>query len=126
MRTLLAVLQFALALVLLNVWLLRAKRRTAYRGGNAATMGEEFAAYGLPQWFMYLIGFLKVAAAVLLIVGLWAPVVVGPTALVVCALMLGALSMHMKVGDPLGKSVPALLVLAVSLTIALGTYYVAR
>ena len=123
MRTLLAVLQFALAFGLLNVWLLRARRRTAYRGGNAATMGEEFAAYGLPEWFMYLVGFLKVAAAVLLIAGLWVPVVVGPTALMVCALMLGALAMHLKVGDPIGKSMPALLVLAVSLTIALGAYY---
>ncbi len=123
MRTLLAVLQIAVALGLLNVWLLRASQRTAYRGGNAGSMGEEFAAYGLPGWFMYVIGSLKVAAAVLLIVGLWVPVVVVPTALLVCALMLGALAMHLKVGDPVQKWLPALLVLAVSLAIALGTIY---
>lgn len=126
MRTLLAVLQIAVALGLLNVWLLRARQRTAYRGGNAASMGEEFAAYGLPEWFMYLIGFLKVGAAVLLIVGLWAPVVVVPTALLVCGLMLGALAMHLKVGDPLQKSLPAVVLLAASLAVALGTIYRAR
>lgn len=123
MRTLLAVLQIAVALGLLNVWLLRASQRTAYRGGNAGSMGEEFAAYGLPGWFMYVIGSLKVAAAVLLIVGLWVPVVVVPTALLVCALMLGALAMHLKVGDPVQKWLPALLVLALSLAIVLGTIY---
>ena len=126
MRTLLAVLQVAVALGLLNVWLLRAGRRTAYRGADAASMAEEFAAYGLPRGFMYLIGALKVAAAVLLIVGLWVPAVIVPTALLVCALMLGALVMHLKVGDPVRKSLPALLVLAASLAIALGTAYRAR
>ncbi len=126
MRTLLAVLQIAVALGLLNVWLLRARQRTAYRGGNAASMGEEFAAYGLPEWFMYLIGFLKVGAAVLLIVGLWAHVVVVPTALLVCGLMLGALAMHLKVGDPVQKSLPAMVLLAASLAVALGTIYRAR
>lgn len=126
MRAFLAVLQIVVALGLLNVWLLRARQRTAYRGGGGASMGEEFAAYGLPDWFMYAIGFLKVTAAVLLIVGLWAPVVVVPTALMICALMLGALAMHFKVGDPLRRSLPAFLVLAASLTIVLGMLYQRR
>lgn len=126
MRTLLAVLQIAVALGLLNVWLLRARQRTAYRGGNASSMAGEFAEYGLPEWFMYAIGFLKVAAAVLLIIGLWAPVVIVPTALTICALMLGALAMHLKVGDPVRKSLPASLLLAACLAIALGTIYRSR
>ena len=123
MRTLLAVLQVAVALGLLNVWLLRARQRTAYRGASAASMGEEFAAYGLPNWFMYVVGVLKIAGAVLLIAGLWAPVVVVPTALMICALMLGALAMHLRVGDPVQKSMPALLVLALSLVIAMAPLY---
>ena len=126
MPTLLAGLQVAVALGLLNVWLLRASRRTAYRGGDAASLREEFAAYGLPEWFMYIIGVLKIAAAVLLIVGLWAPVVVLPTALTLCALMLGALAMHVNVGDPLRKSLPALLLLSASLIIATGAIYRSR
>ena len=119
-------LQIAVALGLLNVWLLRRAKSTAYRGGNAASMGEEFAAYGLPGWAMYVVGGLKVAAALLLIVGLWAPAVIVPTAVLICALMLGALAMHVKVGDPLQKSLPALLVLAGGLTIALGAMLRAR
>ncbi len=114
MRPILAVLQIAVALGLLNVWLLRARQGTAYRGGAATSMREEFAAYGLPDWFMYLIGTLKVAAAILLIVGLWVPAVVVPTALLIGGLMVGALAMHLKIGDPLQKSLPALVVLAMS------------
>lgn len=121
MRMIVAVLQIAVALGLLNVWLLRTGRSTAYRGGGAASMREEFAAYGLPDWFMYVIGFLKVAAATLLIVGLWVPAVVVPTALLICALMLGALAMHLKIGDPIRKSLPALVVLALSAAIVLGS-----
>lgn len=120
MRILLAVLQVAVALGLLNVWLVRARQGTAYRGGSATSMREEFAAYGLPDWFMYAIGVLKVSAAILLIVGLWVPDVVLPTALLVCVLMLGALSMHLKIGDPLQKSLPAIIVLALSTGIVLG------
>jgi len=56
------VLQVVVALGLLNVWLVRAGKPTSYRGGNAGTMREEFAHYGLPGWAMYVVGTLKVAA----------------------------------------------------------------
>jgi hypothetical protein len=52
MESLALVSQIVIALGLLNVWLLRAKRPTAYRGGDAQNMKEEFEAYGLPAWFM--------------------------------------------------------------------------
>lgn len=117
MRTLLIVLQIAVALGLLNVWLLRFGRSTAYRGGDAGSMQEEFALYGLPKWFMFLIGALKVGAAVCLIAGVWIHSLVLPAAALVCALMIGALAMHLKVRDPLKKSLPALLVLVASAVI---------
>jgi hypothetical protein len=44
---------------------------------------------------------------------------VRPAAMVVLALMLGAIAMHVKVGDPLVKSVPAILMLAMSTGIVL-------
>ena len=44
------VLQLILALGIVNVWLLRSGRATAYRGGNASNLKSEFAAYGLPDW----------------------------------------------------------------------------
>lgn len=111
MQTVLYILQIVVALGLLNVWLLRAGRGTAYRGGNAQSMREEFAVYGLPAWAVYGVGGLKIAAALCLLVGLWVHVLVFPAAAVVAVLMLGALAMHVKVRDPLAKSLPAFLVL---------------
>ena len=109
-----AVLQVVLGLGLLNVWLLRAKSATPYRGGAARTLQEEFAAYGLPGWFFYLVGALKVGAGLALLAGLWLPALVTPAAGLVAALMLGALAMHFKVQDPPLKSLPAFLMLAMS------------
>jgi hypothetical protein len=117
MQTIMVILQIAAAAGLLNVWLLRSRRRTAYRGGDAGSILEEFAAYGLPAWFAYVIGALKVGAAFALIAGIWFPSVVLPAAGLICLLMLGALAMHAKIGDPLKKSAPALGMLLLSLSI---------
>ena len=120
MRTFMVILQIAAAVGLLNVWLLRFNRRTAYRGGDATTMPEEFAAYGLPVWFTYAIGALKVGSALALIAGIWFPALVLPAAALICMLMLGALAMHAKVHDPLTKFLPALGMLALGLGIFWG------
>ena len=117
MRTVLISLQIAAALGLLNVWLLRFNRRTAYRGGDAASMPQEFAAYGLPAWFAYVVGTLKVGSALALIAGIWFPAVVFPAAALICVLMLGALGMHARIRDPLRKSLPALAMLGLCLGI---------
>ncbi len=106
-----AMLQVVVGLGLLNVWLVRARSATAFRGGSAQSLREEFAAYGLPEWFFHLIGVLKIGSAVLLIVGIWAPEVVRPAAGTVAVLMVGALAMHAKVKDPLIRSLPAALML---------------
>ena len=106
-------LQVSVALGLLNVWLVRAKASTAYRGGSAQSLKEEFATYGLPDWTFYVVGILKVGSALLLLLGIWvkSPDLVRPPALVVAGLMVGALAMHAKVKDPLTKSLPALAML---------------
>ena len=102
-----AALQVVVALGLLNVWILRSRSATSYRGGSAKTLKEEFAAYGLPEAVFYLVGALKITAALLLLVGLWIPVVVAPAAGLVALLMVGALAMHAKVKDPPVRSLPA-------------------
>jgi len=112
-----SVLQIIVGLGLLNVWLLRARSSTSYRGGSATSLREEFQAYGLPEVAFYVVGALKITAGVILIAGVWLPVPVGLAAGVVAALMVGALVMHAKVGDPLMKSVPAALVLVMSVAI---------
>tara|TARA_R110002072_G_scaffold10569_38_gene49292 strand:- start:5307 stop:5684 length:378 start_codon:yes stop_codon:yes gene_type:complete len=111
-------LQLVVGVGLLNVWLMRGSRSTAYRGGSSQTLKDEFAAYGLPTWFFYLVGVLKVGSGIALIVGLWVPALSVPAASLVAGLMLGALAMHIKVKDPAMKSLPALLMLIMSAMIA--------
>ena len=111
--------QLVIALGLLNVWLLRVGKPTAWRGGGASNMREEFAVYGLPPWFMKVIGVLKISLAFSLIIGLWVPFVVRPAAIGIAALMLGAVGMHFKVGDPWKKSLPAFSLLVLSLIVAI-------
>ncbi|MEI8223755.1 MAG: DoxX family protein [bacterium] len=112
------VLQIILALGLINVWLVRFRKPTKYRGKGAANMEQEFRAYGLPTWFMYLIGAAKMIIAVLLVIGLWIPVVVLPAAAVLAVLMVGAVSMHIKVRDACIRMMPALLMLAMAVAVA--------
>lgn len=108
------ILQVVVGVGLLNVWLLRRQSATPYRGGASRTLQQEFAAYGLPSAAFYVVGALKIAAAMVLIAGLWWALPVRAAALVVLALMVGAVAMHMKVGDPLLKSVPAALMLVMA------------
>ena len=106
-----AVLQLIVGLGLLNVWLLRSAKRTSYRGGAAQTLREEFASYGLPTAAFYLVGALKVVAALVLLAGLWWPMPVRAAAGAVVVLMVGAIFMHVKIKDPITKSVPAAILL---------------
>jgi hypothetical protein len=62
----------------------------------------------------YIVGGLKIICGVLLLVGLGFRAVVLPAAAVVVVLMLGAVAMHLKVGDAVSKYVPAALMLAMS------------
>jgi hypothetical protein len=110
-------LQLIVGFGLLNVWLVRSRSATSYRGGAARTLHEEFAAYGLPDVVFYLVGVLKVGAAIALIAGVWIELPVRAAAGLVAALMIGALAMHLKVGDPPMKSLPAAVMLALSAAI---------
>ncbi|MEO0511042.1 MAG: DoxX family protein [Verrucomicrobiota bacterium] len=117
MGTVSTILQLVIPLGILNVWLLRSKRATAYRGGDAKDLKGEFMAYGLPEAFFYIIGTLKLSAAALLLLGFVWPALVLPGAALMATLMLGAVLMHAKVKDPLIRYLPASLMLAMSLII---------
>lgn len=112
-----SVLQVIVGLGLLNVWLVRGRSSTSYRGGASQTLQDEFAAYGLPSFAFYVVGALKITAAIVLIAGVWLALPVREAAALVAALMIGALAMHLKVGDPLVKSLPAALTLVMTVTI---------
>jgi hypothetical protein len=101
------VIQIVIALIILNVWLLRVGKATDYRGGDARNMKEEFAVYGLPSWAIYVVGTLKLLFAILLIVGIWVPEFTVPAAGGMGVLMLGAVVMHAKVRDSVKKTLPA-------------------
>ena len=114
LETLSSIIQAIIGLGLLNVWLLRAGNETDYRGGSATNLKDEFKAYGLPDAVFYTVGLLKISSGIALIAGIWMPKLILPAASVVLALMVGALAMHVKVGDPPKKSLPAFLMLAMS------------
>ena len=118
METAVTIVQVIVALGIFNVWLVRSGKATPWRGGSATNMKEEFAAYGLPDWSVQVIGFLKLACAVGLIAGIWFPVVTRPAAILLGMLMMGAISMHVKVNDPLKKSMPAFIMLVLCVVIA--------
>ena len=107
METVALICQILIALGIVNVWLLRPGKSTAWRGGGARTMKEEFAVYGLPGWAMVLVGLLKLLFAAGLIAGIWIPALTIPSAAGIGVLMLGAVAMHFKVHDPPKKSLPA-------------------
>jgi uncharacterized membrane protein YphA (DoxX/SURF4 family) len=119
--SILSFLQLVVGLGLLNVWLLRAGSATDYRGGEAKTLKEEFQAYGLPDAVFYIVGALKIVCGVVLVAGLWVDMPVRAAAGIVALLMVGALVMHVKVSDPPKRSLPAALMLLMSVGIVLLT-----
>ena len=111
-------LQCIVAFSILNVWLVQKNKSTQWRGGNAKTIIEEFKVYGLPVWMCYVVGILKVLLAVGLLAAIWCPELKEPSALGLALLLLGSIAMHLKIKDPLKKSLPAFLFLVMSLYIA--------
>lgn len=112
-----SIIQLIIPLGIINVWLLRSKQRSSYRGKDAASLKEEFAAYGLSDWIFYTVGALKLSAAAMLLLGFFLPVLVLPGAVLMAVLMLGAVAMHAKVGDSPIRYLPAALMLAMALTL---------
>jgi phosphoglycerol transferase MdoB-like AlkP superfamily enzyme len=107
---------------IINVWFFRFNKKTNYRGGNATSMKEEFAIYGLSKPTVYLIGALKVISALALIISIWKPTIEVPAALIMAILMFGAILMHVKIKDSLIKSLPAAMFLLLSLFIVIQAY----
>ena len=112
-------LQIVAGLGIFNVWFLRFGQDTVYRGGNASNMREEFVVYGLPTVALYIVGLLKIMSAIGLIAGIFLPLLIAPSAILLAALMIGALVMHFKIRDPFKKSIPALIMLTLCVAILL-------
>lgn len=106
--------QVLIALGIVNVWVIRRDRATAYRPDGASNIAEEFARYGFSDGVRTAVGATKLTLAGLLLVGIVYSPVAALAAGGMALLMAGAIAAHIKVGDPLMKSVPALLMLAMS------------
>ena len=106
--------QTAAAVWILNVWFNRFDKDTGYRGGDATNMKEEFEEYGLSETTMYAVGAAKVSLAGLMLAGHAEPRLVRPASIGLAAFMLGAIAMHIKVGDPVKRYLPALSVFSLS------------
>ena len=113
MEILKIILQLVVGLGILNVWLLRFNKDTSYRGGNAGSMKEEFKAYGLPETMIYIVGFIKVVLAIMLIAGIWIESLVDPAAIGMAVMMLGAIIMHLKIKDSFKQTLPAIILLVI-------------
>ena len=114
------VLQLIIACVIFSVWLIRPNWETAYRAGNATNIKEEFAVYGLPDWSVYVVGATKIALAIALLAGYWKSELVGPAAISMAILMMGAVICHLRIKeDSLSRAMPASMMLAMSLFVGL-------
>ena len=118
---LLLIFNLIIALGIINVWLVRFQQETQWRGGEAKSLKEEFQVYGLPIWFMYIVGFMKITLAILLIIGMWIPKINLYTSMAMIILMIGAVVMHIKVNDPLKKSIPAFSIIILLIGIILNS-----
>jgi|TARA_B100001094_G_C17845191_1_gene629920 hypothetical protein len=111
--------QVVIGLSVLRVWLLNFNKPTKWRGASAMSMREEFEAYGLPDWVLYMVGFLKVSFSFGLLAGIWLPELVVTSATGIAFFMFFAILMHIKVKDHIVKSIPAIIFLTLSILIVL-------
>ena len=114
MKVLKSVIVLIVSGTILNVWLFRLNQQTPYRGGDASTLMEEFLAYGLNENIFYLVGFVKILAAVLLLVGLFYKKTIIPSATLIAFIMVVAIYMHFKLEDSFVKHLPALVMFILS------------
>ena len=117
MKVLSKILSVVVGLTVINVWLFRSNRSTSYRGGDAASLFEEFQVYGLEDYFL-IIGIIKVSLAIMLLLSLYFKKLSFFASSGIGIMMLVAVYMHINVGDELIKSMPASVMLASCLMIA--------
>lgn len=119
MEYVISIIKIVIAFSIINVWLFRFKKTSGWRGGNADNMKQEFETYGLPEWLMFIVGGLKIILSLGLLASIYFSELEAPSAYGIAILMLGAIIMHLKISDPIKKSLPAFIFLTLSLLVAL-------
>tara|TARA_X000001036_G_scaffold343861_1_gene323480 strand:- start:954 stop:1334 length:381 start_codon:yes stop_codon:yes gene_type:complete len=111
------ILSLIISLTILNVWLIRFDSNSIYRGGEAKNMIQEFEEYGFNENIVYIVGFLKVSSALVLLLGIYYNKLIFPAALTISLFMISAVIMHFKISDELIKFMPSSILLFSSLAI---------
>ncbi len=117
MKTIYQALITIVSATVLSVWTFRMNSDSIFRGGSASTMLEEFQAYGLTETHMYIVGAFKITAAILMLLGLRFSRLVVPGTLVMTFFMVGAVAMHIRIGDGIIPTLPSTLMLTSCLSI---------
>ena len=101
-------LSLLVSVVVLSAWSFRFNQPSAFRGGDAVNMSEEFAIYGLSDSIMIPVGIVKVILALLLLAGgLKFPALIRPSAAAMSLFMMGAVYFHISVSDGIIPTLPA-------------------
>lgn len=117
MKIVRAAVHVTIALGILSVWIVRSNRPTPWRGGDAMSLGQEFQRYGLSDRFRVVVGSAKVMLAMLILVGLWFPLIATMASAAMAVLMLGAVGVHVRIADPVRKALPAFSMMLLSLAV---------
>lgn len=89
-----------------------------FRGGHVG----DFERYGYPQWFRLVVGALELGGGVVLAAGaLVEPILMLTGGALLAIVLTGAVATHLRVGDSVGETVPAA-VLLVFVLIVLGVH----
>lgn len=79
---------------------------------------ETFDHLGLPQWFRVATGWIALLGVAGLIFGFWNEAVLALAALWLASIMLGAVVFHIRSKDPIGKMIPAAMLMLLALLLA--------
>jgi hypothetical protein len=102
---------------ILNVWLVKYDKPSRWRGGGADSLQQEFYKYGLSKTMFYIVGFIKIALAIILFVSAFfmSDLLEPIGAYGMAIMMLGAIIMHVRISDPISRNLPAFIFLILSL-----------
>jgi uncharacterized membrane protein YphA (DoxX/SURF4 family) len=84
---------------------------------GADQMKQDFDRFKYPRWFMYFTGALEIVAALGVLAGIFVPILAVLSGLLIAAVMIGAISTHVRMKDPGSRIAPPLVLLALAIVV---------